>query len=217
MMQAVGIIADIVDSREMVDRSAGQRAITDAFAEAETAVSPIRPAWATVGDEFQVIVTTWQDSLRLTLRMQALLPDGIQLRYGIGAGQINTIEQGESGPIQDGTAWLSARAAIDEVEARQQRRDDVMSGFCSDDVDLATAVSAQLMVRDHVLGRMKARERRLLSALLFGVTQQEAARNERISQAAVSQTLHRSGAMALLDVDDMLAVSSDSENSKEDA
>ncbi|NLZ97506.1 MAG: hypothetical protein GX920_01615 [Micrococcus sp.] len=217
MMQAVGIIADIVDSREMVDRSAGQRAITDAFAEAETAVSPIRPAWATVGDEFQVIVATWQDSLRLTLRMQALLPDGIQLRYGIGAGQINTIEQGESGPIQDGTAWLSARAAIDEVEARQQRRDDVMSGFCSDDVDLATAVSAQLMVRDHVLGRMKARERRLLSALLFGATQQEAARNERISQAAVSQTLHRSGAMALLDVDDMLAVSSDSENSKEDA
>lgn len=216
-MQAVGIIADIVDSREMADRSAGQRAITDAFAEAETAVSPIRPAWATVGDEFQVIVATWQDSLRLTLRMQALLPDGIQLRYGIGAGQINTIEQGESGPIQDGTAWLSARAAIDEVEARQQRRDDVMSGFCSDDVDLATAVSAQLMVRDHVLGRMKARERRLLSALLFGATQQEAARNERISQAAVSQTLYRSGAMALLDVDDMLAVSSDSENSKEDA
>lgn len=217
MMQAVGIIADIVDSREMVDRSAGQRAITDAFAEAETAVSPIRPAWATVGDEFQVIVATWQDSLRLTLRMQALLPDGIQLRYGIGAGQINTIEQGESGPIQDGTAWLHARAAIDEVEERQQRRDDVMSGFCSDDVDLATAVRTQLMVRDHVLGRMKARERRLLSALLFGATQQEAARNERISQAAVSQTLHRSGAMALLDVDDMLAVSSDSENSKEDA
>src|SRR5699024_2043010 len=217
MMQAVGIIADIVDSREMVDRSAGQRAITDAFAEAETAVSPIRPAWATVGDEFQVIVTTWQYSLRLTLRMQALLPDGIQLRYGIGAGQINTIEQGESGPIQDGTAWLHARAAIDEVEERQQRRDDVMSGFCSDDVDLATAVRTQLMVRDHVLGRMKARERRLLSALLFGATQQEAARDERISQAAVSQTLHRSGAMALLEVDDMLAVSSDSENSKEDA
>lgn len=217
MTQAVGIIADIVDSREMADRCAGQRAITDAFAEAETAVSPIRPAWATVGDEFQVIVATWQDSLRLTLRMQALLPDGIQLRYGIGAGQINTIEQGESGPIQDGTAWLNARAAIDEVEERQQRRDDVMSGFCSDDVDLATAVSAQLMVRDHVLGRMKARERRLLSALLFGATQQEAARDERISQAAVSQTLHRSGAMALLDVDDMLAVSSDSENSKEDA
>lgn len=217
MIQAVGIIADIVDSREMADRSASQRAITDAFAQAETAVSPIRSAWATVGDEFQVIVATWQDSLRLTLRMQALLPDGIQLRYGIGTGQINTIEQGESGPIQDGTAWLNARVAIDEVAERQQRRDEMMSGFCSDDIDLATAVRAQLMVRDHVLGRMKARERRLLSALLFGATQQEAARNERISQAAVSQTLHRSGAMALLDVDDMLAVSSDSENSKEDA
>lgn len=217
MMQAVGIIADIVDSRKMADRSGAQRAIADAFAEAETAVSLMRHAWATVGDEFQVIVATWKDALRLILRTQALLPDGVQLRYGIGEGQINTIEEGESGPIQDGTAWLRARAAIDEVEERQQRRDDVLTGFRSEDADLAAAVNAQLLVRDHVLARMKARERRLLSALLFGATQQEAARAERISQAAVSQALHRSGAMALLDADDMLAVSSDSENSKEDA
>ena len=84
-MQAVGIIADIVGSREMTDRAAGQRAMTEAFAEAEAAVPPVRPAWATVGDEFQLVVATWQDALRITLRMQAVLPDGIQLRYGIGA------------------------------------------------------------------------------------------------------------------------------------
>lgn len=216
MSQAVGIIADIVGSREMADRAAAQRAIAEAFAEAETAVPPVRAAWATVGDEFQVVVESWQDALRVILRVQVLLPDEIQLRYGIGAGEIRTIEEGESGPIQDGAAWLHARAAIEDVEGRQQRRDEVLTGFRCDDIDLVAAVNAQLVVRDHVVARMKARERRLLAALLFGSTQQEAAQAERISQAAVSQALHRSGAMALLEADDMLAVSSDAEDSKED-
>lgn len=217
MMQAVGVIADIVGSRDLTDRQAAQRTISRAFAEAEAAVTPVHPAWATVGDEFQVITATWQDALRITLRTQAVLPDGVQLRYGIGAGRINTVEVGETGPIQDGTAWLHARAAIEEVEERQQYRDDVTSVFHSDDADLTTAVTAQLLLRDHVMARMKSRERRLFGALLFGATQQEAARAERISQAAVSQALHRSGAMALLDSDGMLAVSFGSEKSKEDA
>lgn len=217
MMQAVGIIADIVGSRDLPDRAAAQRVITGAFAQAEEAVPSVRPAWATVGDEFQLIANTWQDALRITVRVQTGLPDGLQLRYGIGAGQINTVEEGQSGPIQDGSAWLHARAAIEEVEDRQQRRDDVLTVFHSDDTALTTAVTGQLLLRDHVVVRMKARERRLLHALLFGATQQDAARAERISQAAVSQALHRSGAMALLDADDMLAVSTDRHDPKEDA
>ena len=217
MVQAVGVIADIVGSRRMTDRAAAQRVIAQTFAETEAVVSSVRAAWATVGDEFQVIVATWQDALRVTLRLQVLLPEAIQLRYGIGAGEINTLEEGESGPIQDGTAWLHARAAIEHVEDRQQRRDEVLTGFGCDDADLVAAVNAQLSFRDHVVARLKARERRLLAALLFGSTQQEAAQTERISQAAVSQALHRSGAMALLEADDMLAVSSDAKDPKEDA
>lgn len=216
-MQAVGIIADIVGSRDMTDRAAAQRAILEAFAQAEQVVPALRSAWATVGDEFQLIAHTWQDALRITVRVQTLLPEEIRLRYGIGVGQINTIDEGEAGPIQDGTAWLNARAAIEDVAKRQERRDDVLSGFSGDDSDLTSAVNAQLLLRDHVLARMKARERRLFAALLSGATQKEAARGEGISQAAVSQALHRSGAMAVLDTDDMLAVVPDLDRQKEDS
>src|SRR5690625_7164972 len=72
------------------------------------------------------------------------------------------------------------------------------------DEALVTPITAQLFMRDHIVARMKARERQLFAALLQGSTQQEAARDEKISQAAVSQALHRSGAMALLDADDIL-------------
>lgn len=201
---AVGIIADIVGSRTLEDRPAAQRAILEAFEHAQDDIAPVREAWATVGDEFQVITDTWQDALRLTLRVQVSLPDGLRLRFGIGHGQINTIEQGEAGPIQDGSAWLNARAAIEYIEEQQQRRAEIITGFRSDDPQLTHAVQTQLLLRDHVVERMKAREQRIFAALLAGATQQEAARAEKISQAAVSQTVHRSGAMALLDADRML-------------
>lgn len=205
MKHAVGIIADIVGSRDMPDRPAAQRAITEAFEQVEAVVPSIRSAWATVGDEFQLIAATWQDAVRITVRMQTLLAEDTQLRFGIGAGEMNTIEEGEAGPIQDGSAWLHARAAIEDVEQRQQHRVDLSSGFRCDDAERTRAVNTQLILGDHIVARMKARERRLCGALLLGATQQQAAGNERISQAAVSQALHRSGAMALLEADAMLA------------
>lgn len=208
----VGIIADIVASRALADRASAQRDIMAAFARAEESVPVLRSAWATVGDEFQVIVADWASALRLTLRVQALLPETVSLRFGIGVGEINTIrlemDDDESaddvapGPlIQDGSAWLYARAALEDAEARQDKRDEVRTGFRADDAHLTASVSQTLVLRDHVVARMKVRERRLLAAILQGHTQLEAARAEGISQAAVSQSLHRSGAMALLDTD----------------
>lgn len=204
MVQAVGIIADIVGSRDLEDRPAAQRAILQAFERAQDSVPVEQEAWATVGDEFQVITATWQDALRMTLRVQVELPEELRLRFGIGVGQINTIGDSRAGPIQDGAAWLNARAAIEEVEQHQQHQDEVLTGFRSDDASLTAAVTAQLLMRDHIVARMKARERRLFAALLSGATQQEAAREEKISQAAVSQAVHRSGAIALLTADNVL-------------
>ena len=204
MVHAVGIIADIVGSRELEDRPAAQRAILKAFEHAQDSVPVEQDAWATVGDEFQVITATWQDALRITLRVQVALPDDLRLRFGIGEGQINTIGDSPTGPIQDGTAWLNARDAIEDVEQHQQHHDEALTGFRSDDASLTVAVTAQLLMRDHIVARMKARERRLFAALLAGATQQDAAREEKISQAAVSQAVHRSGAIALLTADDVL-------------
>lgn len=216
MVEAVGIIADIVGSRNLTDRKAAQRAILEAFERADSSVPALRSAWATVGDEFQLIATTWQDALRITVRVQALLPDDLRLRFGVGVGQIRTVGEGEVGPIQDGTAWLNARQAIETIEEHQQRRDEVLTGFLSADPELTAALTTQLVLRDHIVARMKARERRLFAALLTGATQQEAASAERISQAAVSQALHRSGAMALLDADATLeAVQDDGAAKKE--
>ena len=46
------VIADIVGSRALPDRERAQEQILAAFAAAEQDVPPLRPAWASVGDEF---------------------------------------------------------------------------------------------------------------------------------------------------------------------
>jgi len=66
-------------------------------------------------------------------------------------------------------------------------------------------VDGLVLLRDHVLGRLKARERRIAAALLGGATQAEAARAERITQSAVSQAVARSGIDRLLELDAELA------------
>src|SRR5690625_366097 len=148
MSQAVGIIADIVGSRDLPDRPAAQQDILAAFEQAQTVVTPTREAWATVGDEFQVITVTWHDALRLTLRVQVLLPYDLRLRFGIGVGEINTIDDDESGPIQDGSAWLHARAAIEVVEELQQRRDAGLTCFRADDVALVRCMIERIIMLD---------------------------------------------------------------------
>src|SRR5699024_12335412 len=99
-----------------------------------------------------------------------------QLRFGVGAGEINTIGEGEVGLSQDGSAWPHDGAAIEDVEQRQQHRADISYGFRYDDAELATTVNIQLVLGDHILSRLKTRERRLCRTLLLGATQQQAAR-----------------------------------------
>lgn len=203
---AVALVADIVGSRHLQDRAAAQQQIHDAFSFAEQQVTPTEAAWATVGDEFQAVYSTWQDALRATLRVAILLPEDVVLRYGLGEGGLRVVEKRAAGDIHEGTAWYRARDAVDQA-AGTQRPTGLATAYLGPDPELTVAVNAQLLLRDHVVARLKARERRLLGHLLGGMTQKEAAHQEGISQSAVSQAVHRSGGAHLLEADHLLAES----------
>ena len=195
------VIADIVGSRALPDRERAQEQILAAFAAAEQDVPPLRPAWASVGDEFQALHRTWPDALRLTVRVTLALPPGLDLRFGIGLGQRRALDAGGDG-IEDGTAWYRAREA---VERAHERAVGAATAFRAADPSLTAAVDGLVLLRDHVLGRLKARERRIAAALLGGATQAQTARAERITQSAVSQAVARSGIDRLLELDAELA------------
>lgn len=202
----VAVIADIVGSRLLADRESAQRALDRTIARVERdhplAQHPLRP---TVGDEQQGVYPTLEAALAAVLLVQLALPDGITCRFGLGIGPVRAIES-EGRQIPEGPGWWAAREAIDIVHAKQQRvapaaRAWVVAAPDEDESVHAAAslANAYLLTRDHLVGAMNERARRLTYGRCGGQTQRALAELEGISQPAVSQAIAGSGAAAVID------------------
>lgn len=201
----IAVIADIVGSRQLADREGAQRAIVDAIARVEhdrpRALQPLR---ATVGDELQGLYVGLPDALDALLLLQLALPEGVECRFGIGVGEVRTLEAA-GGAVPDGPGWWAAREAVEHVEALSRRaaphaRTWVVGGG-DEDADMhrtAELANAYLLARDHIVAGMSERARRLTYGRCIGRTQTDLAAEEGITQSAVSQLLSAAGAPAIL-------------------
>jgi hypothetical protein len=197
----VAVIADIVDSRLLTDRRAAQSAILAAFAAVDEEAPAVQPFTATVGDEFQAVYSSVGSALEATLLARLALPAGSDCRFGFGLGTVVEVGEGSSGVIQDGSAWWSAREAIDEAHEREDARTPSLRSWfraASPQPQLESLVNAYLLARDHVVGSMNERSRRLTYGTMTGSIQGELAEAEGITQSAVSQALRRSGGASLI-------------------
>ena len=208
------LIGDIVGSRLATDRAALHQQLTAALGEvAATAIDP--PAF-TVGDEFQGSYPTVGEALDSALRLRLALAPVIDVRFGIGWGEVTVldaragIQEGDLGidrqadlaqdataGIQDGPGWWAAREAI-EWTASAQRQSGlalVRTAFRSNSQTgpSADAVNAALICRDHLLGSLDERSLRILKGLMGDRTKKELAADEGISASAVSQRAGRDG------------------------
>lgn len=204
-MQAA-VIADIVGSRRLADRAAGQRALDATIARVDadfpTALASLRPV---VGDEQQGLYPDLNAALAATLLLRLALPDEVDLRFGIGLGEVTTVASA-AGDIPEGPGWWAAREAIDIVHGLQKRTAPSARTWAvaaaGEDGGMERSVrvaNAYLLVRDQVVTTMTSRARRLAYGRCRGRTQAELARGEGISQSAVSQSLATAGAPALLE------------------
>ena len=205
MERRIVTIADIVGSRSLPDRSAAQRAIEEAVSRVERdAPAAERALTATVGDEFQAVHVELSAALRSLLLLQLVLPDGIELRFGVGVGAVRAVDS-RTELISDGPGWWAARDAVDAVHRLQDRgmpraRTRVV-GAPEEDADMTSQIrlaNAYLLARDELVGAMSTRARRLTYGRWLGRTQRELAEEEGISQPAVSQLLSAAGSAALL-------------------
>ena len=207
--QGVVLIGDVVSSRDHPDRPALQARLRGALERANRSERVTQPLHIQLGDEFQGVVATLADALRVGLDVRLdLLPD-VELRVGVGVGPFWVFDA-EATPIsQDGPAWWAARRAIESAKdlggrpgTRHVRSWAVALGEDGREADgtgsvpFAT-VNAYLGLQDFVLASMRPRHLRLLVAALRGEPQREVARREGITQSAVSQALSSSGAQAL--------------------
>lgn len=202
----IAVVADIVGSRKLDDRSAAQRVLDQTISLVEgdlpLASQPLTP---TVGDEQQGVYRSLEDALVSLLMIQLRLPDGIGFRFGIGIGAVSTVES-VHGELADGPGWYAARAAIETVHAKEGRavprsRTWIVGAPGQDEVMESTiaASNAYLLVRDELVGAMSERERRLTYGRLIGRSQLDLADEEGITQPSVSKSLRNAGSAAILD------------------
>ncbi|WP_435527134.1 SatD family protein [Microbacterium aurantiacum] len=201
------LTADIVGSRRLPDRAGAQRAIEDTIARvsAEIPDAVAAPIATTTGDELQGELVSVEAALSFTLLVRLALPEGVDLRFGIGVGDTVRVPSA-GGDIAEGSAWWAAREAIDAVDARARRAvpsaRTAIAAAPSESPSVHQVIrmaSAYLLARDEVVTAMSDRARRLTFGRCVGRTQRELAGEESITQSAVSQALAAAGSASLVE------------------
>ncbi|MBM9462849.1 hypothetical protein JL108_05260 [Aeromicrobium sp. YIM 150415] len=198
---AVAIIGDLVESRAWDDRGALHRAVLQACAvTAELVPGAVQALEPTIGDELQAVYPDVATALDAAMILRLSLPHPADCRAGIGVGDVEIVGPGAYGLIQDGSAWWAAREALEDVERQERRIRGLRTRvWAADGYEKGEFVNAYAVCRDHIVSDLDERQRRLVLGLLRGHTQEELAEQEGITQSAVSQSLRRSGALALKD------------------
>ncbi|KQQ52242.1 SatD family protein [Plantibacter sp. Leaf314] len=204
MNASIAVIVDISRSKEHEDRVALQRTVEHALAQAGERVAARQPFVPTVGDEFQAVFADLPAALLASLLVRLELPAGVDCRFGLGFGAVREIGAGPNVPLQDGPGWWAARAAIDRARAHEYARLPELRtwfavGGTRDHAPDEALVNAYLLGRDHLVGKMSDRGRRLLLGKLSGRTQRELAEREGVSASAVSQTVRAQGVLAVFE------------------
>ena len=191
------LVGDVVASRDVADRAALHSALLGAIdaVNADLDAEVVDPVRITVGDEFQGRFETVGAAVHASLTMRLALLPAADLRFGLGWGQVTILD---ADGAQDGPGWWAARDAIEWVAKTQGQAalGQVRTAYRlaeGSDGPGAAAINAALQCRDHLLGSLDDRSRRILGGLLSGTLQAEIAQAEGISPSAVSQRVRRDG------------------------
>jgi len=200
------LIGDVVESRRSPSRVELQEHLKNALATVNGRFGTRQPLEATIGDEFQGCFLSAPEAIEATLlvRLQ-LLGEGIDTRYGLGFGAVMVFTRRV--PVtQDGPGWWAARDAIDACRdyagqpSTQYLRTYFVGGedWPPERRGEEATINSFLLCRDAMVDRMKQQTRNRLYGLLLGRSQAEIAAAEGTTQGAVSQSLSRSNAFAVL-------------------
>jgi DNA-binding CsgD family transcriptional regulator len=189
------LIGDVVASRRLPDRLEGQRRLNQVLGEVTAWMGPVQPLEPTVGDEFQGAFATLGEATLAALLVRLGTLPGVDVRCGLGYGEVSVHDATRRPLLQDGPGWWAAREALEELGPRRR------TFYIGPD---AGRVNAYLTTRDALVERLSERGWRMLDMALRGGSQQEIAETEGISRAAVSQHFAR-GIAAVRDAHAMFA------------
>jgi SatD family (SatD) len=200
----VAVLGDVVASRRHPDRDRRLAAIGGALDLADRRVPATQSLTPTIGDEFQGLYGDLVSALDATLVVRLALLGEVDVRFGIGSGELLGYEASRAPFEQDGPAWWAAREAVDMVRDLEQRRERPrglrtrwIDGGRAESPALVGAVNAFLQCRDELVSAMDPRDAGVLLGLLVDEPLTSIAKRVGVSVSAISQRAIRSGLYAI--------------------
>lgn len=208
---AVALLGDVVTSRRFVDQAALLTGLDEVLQRVSSATAHLQPLRLGIRDEFRGTFPTVADAVEAALRLRLGVADlvlatvddedePVDVRVGLGEGEVVLADHQSPTGHQSGPAWWGARDALDaafELPTRSQYPRSLRTVFRCDDDARAGAVNAYLLCQDQLFARMDLRDRRALLGLLDGERQVDVANALGITQPAVARRLRDRGALAI--------------------
>jgi hypothetical protein len=197
------VLGDVVASRRHPDPAARRSRVDLALAAANERTATLQPLTPTIGDEFQGLFPAFVSALEATLVVRLSLLGEVDVRFGIGSGEVFPFDPSRAPFEQDGPAWWAAREAVDAVRDASERQEKSRGhrtrwvGTEGDDPALVAAVNAHLLCRDELVGSMDPRDATTLLGLLADEPLTAIANAEGVSASAISQRAIRNGLYAI--------------------
>lgn len=184
-MQVAALIGDVVGSRAATDRLGLQQQLLDVLDSVSRRFGT--ELAVTLGDEFQGRYSSLEAAVAASWYLHLGTLGKMDLRIGVGWGEI-TVEGDEDSPFgQDGPAWWRARDAIEAV-ANPSHPVRTMVITTTDWDDL---MNAHLRLRDVHIDMMDDVDAAILLGLADGETQRSLASRLGLHESSVSRRVKR--------------------------
>ena len=190
--KCVALLGDVVRSRDS-DRTRVHEALLNAIATCNKAHPPLDPLRVTVGDEVQGVYATLGQAVAAMLMLRDELLGTAEVRCGLGGGDVQVIDAKRG--IQDGSAWWSAREAIERAETLSRQPGNRTSRTALIDARAVANPLTDPVLRmvDAALASLNPGARRSWVHLRTGKDNATAAKLEGITPSANSQRINDHG------------------------
>ncbi|MDV0444710.1 hypothetical protein MmiAt1_02460 [Methanimicrococcus sp. At1] len=165
------VIGDIISSRKIKDRNAFQNRLNEILHEVNTEYEADLASRfvVTLGDEFQGLLKSADRLLEITDKIKFML-DPVELRFGIGIGEIDTEINVLSSIGADGPAYWCARDAINTIHNHNDYKKSKIMIAAQEQTDFMDVVNESLKLCDYTENKWRSTQRALIkiSVLNFG-------------------------------------------------
>lgn len=191
------VIGDMIASRQVPDRLGLQREMQKVLDEVDRVVGG-SPTF-TIGDEFQASYATVGEAIEASMHLHLRAIGLIDLRVGIGWGELIS-EDLERAPFgQDGPCWWRAREAIERVDRSTRDRGPARRTAIGTETSLDSLLNHYLLLRDTVIAGFDETDARVALGLLEGRSQSDLATEIGVNKSSVSRRVNTHGILAVIE------------------